>query len=250
MGANKKNGVSKIMPDKGEVHRAGAVEDAAAAESASEPVLSAPASDVALGAPTLPDPLPAQLPPVMPSVLAHELEKNHTALRLQQAAALMAQVKKEAGELTADERRHLDSHVLANALHGINEQCFNEVDSFKQFNITFYNLRANSKAFLSIRPDQNAIWSEGDKTSGMIGLSFATSTAPALYLRNFLINAREMFLETYQDCSEINIGLYVRTNQQQLQGRVDLPPGASVTMQSRCDRSNLIGLSSFAVDLG
>jgi len=176
--------------------------------------------------------------------------KEQMADQARQAATLMAQIKKEAGQLTPEQSRHLHSHHgLINPLHKANAACFAEVHSFKQFTLTFFNLRANSKAFLSIRPDQHAIWSEGGGNSNMVGLRFSTSTAPLLYLRTFLINAREMFLETYQDCSEITISLSIRTDQHHIKGKVDLPPGASITLESRCDRCNIIGLSSFAVDL-
>lgn len=176
-------------------------------------------------------------------------EKAGRENRRLQAQAIMARVQQEADSLSPELRKHLGAHVLANRLHDLNEKCFNEIQNFKSVSLTFYTLRANSKAFLSLRPDQMAIWSEGSDGNNLVGLGFGTSTAPALYLRNFLINAREMFLETYQDCSEIVLTLYVRTNQKQIKGRIDLPPGASITLQSRCDRCNIIGLSSFALDL-
>ncbi len=180
---------------------------------------------------------------------AREREQEAIRMLQQLAQQTMGEKGSDADHLTEDERRYLESHLKANPLHQINQSLFADVQQFKQMTITFYNLRANSKAFLSIRPDQVAIWSEGGEASRMVGLSFATSTQSTLYLRNFLINAREMFLETYQDCTEISIGLYVRTEQHDLKGRVDLPPGASVTLRSRCDRSSIIGLSSFGIDL-
>lgn len=225
-------------------------EDAAVEQVASIQAEDAPVIDV-----PEPQATSAAAPVILPEVAIPPEIGSHPdsdALRLlqEQASSLGADGSDDDDvELSEDERLYLNSHLKANPLHQVNEHCFTEVNVFRQMNITFYNLRANSKAFLSIRPDQMAIWSEGGESSKMVGLSFSTSTQPTLYLRNFLINAREMYLETYQDCSEINIGLYVRTEQFQLKGRVDLPPGASVTMQSRCDRTSIIGLSSFGIDL-
>lgn len=171
------------------------------------------------------------------------------AVSPEQARSWIELIKAEADELTQAQRAHLHSHLIANPLHDLNERCFTQGHSFRQMTITFNNLRANSKAFLSILPDQQAIWSEGGGDNRMVGLSFSATTQPTMYLRNFLINAREMYLESYQDCSQIELDLYVRTEQTQLKGKVDLPPGASVTLKSRCDRTSIIGLSSFGIDL-
>lgn len=174
---------------------------------------------------------------------------HHVPRTAQEVRSIIEQIKADADALTEDQRAHLNAHVLANTMHDLNERCFTEINTFRQMSITFRNLRANSKAFLAIRGDQVAIWSEGGASSKMVGLSFTATTQPTMYLRNFLVNAREMYLETYQDCAEIELELYVRTNQKQLKGKVDLPPGASVTLESRCDRSSIIGLSSFGIDL-
>lgn len=150
--------------------------------------------------------------------------------------------------LTVDQEQHLQVYALANPRHELNERCFYEVHTFREISITFLNLRANSKAFLALGDGQHAIWSEGCGQSKMAGVRFSTN-APALSLRTFLINAREMILETFADCDQLNITLYLRTEQDLVRGRADLPPGASVTLQSRYDRTSLIGLSSFAVVL-
>jgi hypothetical protein len=167
----------------------------------------------------------------------------------EQAQIVIAQIQAQAQALSDAQRAHLQAHSALNPLRDLNARCFAELHSFRPMTILFSNLRANSKAFLSIRPDQAAIWSEGGANSRMVGLSFCAIVQPTMYLRNFLINAREMFLETYEDCTAIELSLYVRTEQHQLKGKVDLPPGASVTLSSRCDRTSLIGLSSFGIDL-
>ncbi|MBY0572821.1 MAG: hypothetical protein K2P84_03995, partial [Undibacterium sp.] len=113
-------------------------------------------------------------------------------LAAEKARSMIEHIKGEADALSAEQRAHLNSHIIANTLHETNERCFVDVNVFRQMTITFYGLRANSKAFLSIAPDQLAIWSEGGAGSRMVGLSFTAVTQPTLYLRNFLINAREM----------------------------------------------------------
>lgn len=108
-------------------------------------------------------------------------------------------------------------------------------------------VRANSKVLIVLRDDSDAVWSEGDG-KGIVGLSITTVKDSVLRLSSFLVNAREMFLQTYEMSQDICIQLFVLTSQSSVRGRVDLPPGASVTLQSRCDRTSLIGLSSFSVE--
>lgn len=143
-------------------------------------------------------------------------------------------------------KQHLVSHLNEAALHASMAEDKHEVVCMP-LRITLQNLRANSKALVIIRDDQRAVWSEGDG-SGLVGLSFSTSRDPALYVRNFLINAREFYVQTYNTCQEILVNLYVRTSQPGLRGRVDLPPGAIITLQSTTERVSLVGLSAFAID--
>lgn len=138
--------------------------------------------------------------------------------------------------------RHIDEDALTGALFGSSVPV-----AFKPLNIVLRNVRANSRVLITIRDDQHAAWSEGDGR-GLVGLSFSTSVDPALYLSNFLINAREFFVQTYADSQEIAVQLYVRTTQRDLRGRVDLPPNAVATLQSSTDRTSLVGLSAFAID--
>lgn len=114
--------------------------------------------------------------------------------------------------------------------------------------ITLTGLTANSKAFVTIRDDQEAIWSDG-VGKGLVGLSIEATKDPMLFVSSFLVNARELYLQTNANSQEIQIQLYVLTPQSDLRGRVDLPPNASVTLTSRTDRTSLIGLSSFVVEL-
>lgn len=118
---------------------------------------------------------------------------------------------------------------------------------YQPFLIIIDSLRANSKVFIAIREDQRAVWSEGNGR-GLVGFSISSTRDPTIYMRTFLINSRELYLESYRDCLEIQIQLYVQTPQSDLRGRIELPPGASVTLQTGIDRTSLIGLSSFCVE--
>jgi hypothetical protein len=152
-------------------------------------------------------------------------------------------LEREAQALSAEEHLHLQSHVAGDA------PPVNAAATYKRLIITLQNLRANSKALLSLRADRAARWSEGLGNGGLVGLSLVSTRDPALYVRNFSINPRELYLQTYQDSQEIQIQLYVQSTSGFIQGRVDLPPGANVTFQSERDRTSVIGLSAFALDL-
>ncbi|QAU25022.1 hypothetical protein EO087_14310 [Dyella sp. M7H15-1] len=143
-------------------------------------------------------------------------------------------------------KRHLSSHLNERDLMAAMAQSDVPV-LCRPLTISLQNVRANSKASLIIRDDQVAMWSEGDG-AGLVGLSFSTTRDPALYLRNYLINAREFYVQTYNTCQEILVNLYVRTAQPGFRGRVDLPPGAVATLQSNTERVSLVGLSAFAID--
>jgi len=159
-------------------------------------------------------------------------------------------IAQERRTLPEQARQFLDAHLLANPIRLRNERCFRDVQTFKPVTLTVANLPANSKAFLTLQDDQDAIWSDGGAGDRLVGLSVSSRVDPTIYVSNFLINARELYLQTYQNAQEIQISLYLRTEQRLVRGKADLPPGASVTLQSSNDRSTVIGLSSFAIDLG
>ena len=162
---------------------------------------------------------------------------------------VITSIELERLELTQEEQEHLLSHKKIDADNQLNHEMYCSAKSYKRVEINFSNLRAGSKAFINLRPDQKAIWSEGDQSNRLVGLGLTTTKDDVLFVSNFLVNARELFIQTYDLCSEIKVQLYVLTDQKFIKGRVDLPPEASVTFQSLNDRSTIIGLSSFAIDL-
>jgi hypothetical protein len=192
---------------------------------------------------------PVKEPPSGAPALAVKTPAPAPAVATVPEQAVVETIARERNALPGEARQYLDAHLLANKSRALNEQCFTQVHTFKPLTLTFNALRANSKAFLTLRPDELAIWSDGGKGNRLIGLAVSSRLDPVLYVSNFLINAREMYLQTYQDAQEIQIDLYVRTTQPGIRGNVDLPPGASVTLRSTCDRSTVIGVSSFAIEL-
>jgi len=160
-----------------------------------------------------------------------------------------AAIEQDRQELTPEQQRHLFSHEIINSDNVLNNELYSSVKSYKQVSITFSNLRENSKVFISLRSDQEAIWSEGDESNRLVGLSLSTTKDAVLSVSSFLVNAREILIQTYDLCSEIKVQLYVLTDQSFVKGRVDLPPQASVTFQSLNDRTTVSGLSSFAIDV-
>jgi hypothetical protein len=113
--------------------------------------------------------------------------------------------------------------------------------------IVIESLRADAKASIFLREDQRAAWSEGN-VSGLVGFSLSTTKDPTIYMRSFLINSREMYLQSYSLCREIRCQLYVRTRQREVRGRVNLPPGASVSFETSVDRTTVVGVSSFVIE--
>jgi hypothetical protein len=54
--------------------------------------------------------------------------------------------------------------------------------------ILIESLRADAKAFISLRDDQRAAWSEGN-VSGLVGFSLSTTKDPTIYMRSFLASS-------------------------------------------------------------
>ncbi|KQN26633.1 hypothetical protein ASE86_11205 [Sphingomonas sp. Leaf33] len=114
--------------------------------------------------------------------------------------------------------------------------------------LTIQSLRADAKVVISLRDDPPAIWSEGH-SRGLIGFSLSSLRDPAIYMRTFLVNARDIYLQSYRACQELRCQLFVRTSDTLVRGRVDLPPGTVLTIQTGIDRTSVVGVSSFAVAL-
>lgn len=119
--------------------------------------------------------------------------------------------------------------------------------------LSFCNLRANSEARVWLDAGGTARWGGSDPRSALVGASVASSPrGSTMALSTFLINHCIVFLSTYQACPEIRVRLYVHTLEKTVCGRVDLPPGATLTIETPVDRTTLAerGLSSYALTLG
>ncbi|RDU97351.1 hypothetical protein DWV00_19170 [Trinickia dinghuensis] len=118
--------------------------------------------------------------------------------------------------------------------------------------LTFYNLKSNSEAHVWLQPEGGTRWGNGEPTSKLVGVSLSASPRGSpLPLNSFLINYRNVSLVTNALCSEIRARLYVHTLDRSFSGQVDLPPGASLTIESPRDRTTLAerGISSYTLKL-
>jgi hypothetical protein len=96
--------------------------------------------------------------------------------------------------------------------------------------------------------DDPAEWCDGKSLyeSGRVSVR-TRGTDSSAQLRSFVINAREICIETDGPCEEVEIRLYLDTHNPFCHGRVDVQSGASVTLESQTDRTTLSGNSSFAL---
>lgn len=118
--------------------------------------------------------------------------------------------------------------------------------------LTFYNLAAKSEAHVRLDSAGTAKWGNGVPGNQLVGVSLSSSPrATLLALNAFLINYRNVSLFTNAACAEIHARLYVHALERSFSGRVDLPPGAVVTIESPVDRTTLAehGLSSYTLAL-
>ncbi len=118
--------------------------------------------------------------------------------------------------------------------------------------LTFYNLGAKSEAHIRLQAGGKWKWGNGVPGSQLVGVSVLSSPRDSLLAVNsFLINYRNVSIFTNAVCLEIHARLYVHTLEPSFAGRVDLPPGATVTIESPVDRTTLAehGLSSFSLTL-
>lgn len=118
--------------------------------------------------------------------------------------------------------------------------------------LTFYSLRANSEARVTLNADNKARWACGNPRSQLVGVSLLASPRGAtLCLSTFTINHREIYLATNQACPELYVRLFLHTLEPAFSGRADLPSAGGLTIESLIDRTSLVerGLSSFSVAL-
>ena len=97
--------------------------------------------------------------------------------------------------------------------------------------------------------DDTSTWAMGDGNADIVGVSIeTTSRSTVLKLNNFSINKRELHFGTYAPCDEVRMEICVCCIGDMIRGQVDLPLGASATLQSIVDRATLMGFSSFALN--
>ena len=118
--------------------------------------------------------------------------------------------------------------------------------------LTFYNLATKTEAHVLLDADRTPRWGNGVPGSQLVGISVSSwPRGSLLAVNSFLINYRNIWLLTTAACAEIHARVYVHTLERSFSGRVDLPPGATVTIESPVDRTTLAehGLSSYTLAL-
>jgi len=116
--------------------------------------------------------------------------------------------------------------------------------------VDFRDLRQGSKASILLNIENPFRWcSASTHHDRCARFSIGTLNDSPLSIRQFIVNSREAFWETYGACDLIHQELCVRGDGNDLRGIVELPPGASVTLKSLTDRTSIIGQSSFALSV-
>lgn len=115
--------------------------------------------------------------------------------------------------------------------------------------IKFENIIKKASAIINIGLDGVALWSEGPNRRQFKGINISSEQQSKLCVSDLFINAKIISFQTTDDCLDLNIDLFVKTNKNHLRGRIMLPPAASVTLSSSYDQTSLIGMSSFGLDL-
>lgn len=115
--------------------------------------------------------------------------------------------------------------------------------------LKFSNVKKGSRASITIAPESLALWSEGFSRQQFLGIKFSAEDGGVMNVKNLSLNDRELSFIATENATNITVNLFVQTHSKLLRGRVELPPGATVMIESVYDRSTLLGLSSFAVEL-
>jgi hypothetical protein len=118
--------------------------------------------------------------------------------------------------------------------------------------LTFYKLRANGEANVRLEDGGAVRWGNSNPGSKLVGISLSASPRGALLtLNSFVVNSHNVSLVTNASCPEIHVRLYAHTLEESFCGQVDLPPDATVTIESTMDRTTIAerGISSFVLML-
>ena len=118
--------------------------------------------------------------------------------------------------------------------------------------LIFYNLNAKNEAHIRLAVGGKARWGNGDPSSQLVGVSLsAAPRGSSLALSSFRINHVNVSIITNAPCQELHAKLYVHTLERSFSGRVDIPSGSILTIESPYDRTTLAesGLGSYTLML-
>lgn len=157
------------------------------------------------------------------------------------AVDVAAEVRRGLSENPADARKSKNQPAAGSPLFFVHP-----------IELTFYNLGPKSEANIRLDARCKAKWGNGVSGGQLVGVSISSSPRGSLLaVSSFLINCRNISLVTNAACPEIHARLYVHTLERSFCGRVDLPSGALITIESPVDRTTMAehGLSSFSLTL-
>lgn len=92
-------------------------------------------------------------------------------------------------------------------------------------------------------------WDEGPNKHGFVGILVEAGPGETLMTSSVSINRHSVRVTTSAAMKMLQIDLYVRSRMAIARGRIELPPGAQISLKSPFDHTTLLGMSSFAFGL-
>ena len=124
------------------------------------------------------------------------------------------------------------------------------IDDLSLITIDFYNMRPKSRASVILYEESSFRWCNTSAREGRAGrFCIDGGNNSALSILRVSVNSREIFFETLNACELLHQQLYARGGFGDLRGMIELPSGASVTLRSLVDCTNIIGKSSFSLSV-
>jgi hypothetical protein len=122
-------------------------------------------------------------------------------------------------------------------------------DGFHQILIRFQNLMVEIPHVLTLRPNFG-VWHLGVGSPPARRLILATPGNEAVHLKQMAFTATTMTLEAAAPMRALDVTAFVQTSRRLILGGLALPPGATVALRSSYDRTNVVGVGSWALLLG
>ena len=186
-------------------------------------------------------------------VMSTKHDKNKPAVMDDSIESLHANENSGPSEIASTETTEtvvIDQEILDES---ISVQHASEPDSshVQLISLNFTNLGKDSGASVILSSRDTAIWCLGSNLENFVGIKFLPGKYGLLMTNNLSLSDKICYFTVPRENASLRINLFVKVKRSQnlLRGRVEMPPGASVIIESTFDRSSLQDLSSFAVSL-